>query len=362
MSATNIFTSSYLKLKKENIINIKLKGTSGCIGSPTTKEMIEELETETPLIVKYDEGIIISEIEIKAIEELSTLNVVTTDSLSTIDSVSNSLQNEKKTKRTRMTLNEKKILVNKFKEERLECFKENLRLNSSEDGKINRIETSCKKFCKENGIAKDAMLCSWLRMDMLGQFEEWNGENNLSKCNLPKGLNLVKQINKGLEYNEYMEICMSKVVKNQYGVIAKCDIASNKLIGYYKGLLVNKNETFSDYKSEIGFNEKGEFMVLDAIEFLSCHGRYINDSGKKLKENVIMILRDKEENINKKIEIKTIRKIRKGDEILSNYGVKYWEDNACTMHTNDCRRKFSLSLAKRKRENEENDSNDEYDE
>lgn len=95
--------------------------------------------------------------------------------------------------RKRYTLFDKKELVEKFKEEKLLCLRENL---------LNRngilLDISIKSFCLNNKIRKDSIFCNWLRMDRLGHLESWSGRNDLSKCNFKdKENNILSYINEG---------------------------------------------------------------------------------------------------------------------------------------------------------------------
>jgi len=76
----------------------------------------------------------------------------------------------------------------------------------------------------------------------------------------------------GLEPNEYVEIRMSNIDKRFYGCFAKVNISKNVVIGQYKGKLIGENDSLSNYKHLLSENE-----IIDASDFLSCHGRYIND-------------------------------------------------------------------------------------
>lgn len=97
------------------------------------------------------------------------------------------------TSRRRFTLEDKKCCVDKYKALKFECFRENLK-----NGTMIK-DISIKEFCVNNKIKKDSMFCAWLRMDSLGQFESWDGKNNLKLFNFrPKYCNILHHINEGL--------------------------------------------------------------------------------------------------------------------------------------------------------------------
>ena len=143
----------------------------------------------------------------------------------------------------------------------------------------------------------------------------------------------------GLENNCYLEIRKGSIDKRFYGVFAKSYIAANVIVGQYKGNICGVNDTISHYKHIIGKNE-----VIDAYEFLSCHGRYINDCVIDL-ENVKFKV-----NLKKKIiDIISLRVIEKDEEILTDYGPDYWEGNAAAMHSHDTNKTFCIKVAESKK-------------
>jgi len=147
----------------------------------------------------------------------------------------------------------------------------------------------------------------------------------------------------GLEENGFMEIRMSLIDNRFYGAFAVVDIGSNVCIGQYKGKMVGVNDTISNYKHYLS-----KHVIIDASDFLSCHGRYINDCLIS-DENVKMKINYKT-NV---IDIVTTRSIKRNDEILTDYGPDYWEGKAASMHSHDPTKEFSLVVSenkKRKRE------------
>ena len=88
----------------------------------------------------------------------------------------------------------------------------------------------------------------------------------------------------------------------------------------------------------------GKDVVIDSSNFLSCHGRYINDCIMRA-ENVRM----KVSYTKKTIDIVTTKSICKDDEIITDYGPEYWEVNAALMHDHDKNKVFSLEVAVRKK-------------
>jgi len=152
----------------------------------------------------------------------------------------------------------------------------------------------------------------------------------------------------GLEPNEFVEIRMSNIDKRFYGCFAKENISKNVVIGQYKGKLIGENDSLSNYKHLLSENE-----IIDASDFLSCHGRYINDCLVS-NENVRMKVNYKK----KSIDIITTKVIENNEEILTDYGPDYWDGKAAAMHLHDPTKEFSLVVAenkKRKRDHIESD-------
>ena len=147
-----------------------------------------------------------------------------------------------------------------------------------------------------------------------------------------------------------MEIRRSCIDNRFYGAFASKDIAVNTVIGQYKGVICNKNDSLSQYKHSIGRD-----VVIDSSNFLSCHGRYINDCVLKVENVRMKVLYAK-----KRIDIITTKNISKNDELVTDYGPEYWEGNAALMHDHDKSKGFSLKIAlsKKRIRSEEADEED----
>ena len=91
--------------------------------------------------------------------------------------------------RKRLTLQQKKCFVEKFKQEQLVCF------NKSKESGVVVYEISSKQFCNANKIKNVGMLCKWLQMDRLGFLEEWSGRNDLNQFNVRKDIPILSFIN-----------------------------------------------------------------------------------------------------------------------------------------------------------------------
>jgi len=166
-------------------------------------------------------------------------------------------------KRKRLTLTEKKQLVDKFKSEKFED-------SSKRKKEDKKRRVSKQKFCEVNGIKSQVILSDWLTMDSLGHLESWNGRNNLSKTNFVESeVDVLQFINEGLcnRVGEYIKI---KKLLVKYGAYAAQNISSETMIGFFSGEYCGGNDTYSNHKHGIT-----KTHVIDAGDFLSCHARYV---------------------------------------------------------------------------------------
>jgi len=239
--------------------------------------------------------------------------------------------------RKRFTLLDKKRFVDEFHEER----KKKIDVNQ---------EISIRSFCKINNIKNDAMLSKWIHMDKLGQLNYWGGKNNLSKCNFSKKVNVLDLINEALTADKKLSLSTNNIVIKQsilvpteYGAFAKKNLKENQHIGYYCGELVKNCDTISNYKHYIDKEH-----VLDSSNITACHARFINDSTCGLCNVKFVISKKTNIDVQNKIQLITLKKIKKDEELLIDYGKNYWKDTVDSLHSHDtAKRKFSeMSNAK----------------
>ena len=107
------------------------------------------------------------------------------------------------------------------------------------------------------------------------------------------------------------------------GLFASEKIAKNQDICQYIGVhvpmyLVDLNYYDSDYL----FQSPNETYAIDASDQFSCYGRYANDSLSKMKINAKFSKVLGEDGA----VLKSIRDIKKNEEIYVSYGVGYWRD------------------------------------
>ena len=261
-------------------------------------------------------------------------------------------------KRKRLSLQDKKELVEKFIKERIENYKICIK-SKGDDIK----EVSTKKFCERNGIANNAMLNKWLLMNRLGHLDAWGGKNDLSKINYKdKDVGVLRLINEGLQNpaGEYMRIGFSKINQpdkrklgnhDMYGAFAMCDIEKDTIIGYYQGMVCGLNDSYSSYKQEIN-----KTSVIDAVDFLSCHARYINDGGVPENANVDFQLDHRKScPMQEKLKLVTLKSIKIDEELFCDYGIEYWVGQMHAMSNHDKRKKICKELVNMKEPSVEED-------
>jgi hypothetical protein len=129
-------------------------------------------------------------------------------------------------------------------------------------------------------------LYRWLKAFHRGEFEDWNGENDLNdvKCCSKK---IIKIIGKSLKRKfpdsaVWNKLAKSKVSLDQHGVIARKSIPSGTMLGFFKGDCVVSLGTLSGrYKFALN-----DFSHVDGSDLLSCFARYYARSSNKEKQNV----------------------------------------------------------------------------
>jgi hypothetical protein len=131
-----------------------------------------------------------------------------------------------------------------------------------------------------------ASLYRWLTAFHRGEFEDWNGENDLNnvKCRSKK---IIKIIGKSLKRKfpdsaVWNKVAKSKLSPDQYGVFAMKAIPSGTMLGFFKGDYVVSLRALSG-RNKFALND---FSHVDGSDFMSCFARYYARSSNKEKQNV----------------------------------------------------------------------------
>jgi len=119
------------------------------------------------------------------------------------------------------------------------------------------------------------------------------------------------------EYEIMIEIRESKV--HGKGVFATRDIKKGETIGHYIGDVINEKQYYK-LKSKRYVYYLCENYYIDAQKNKSCNMRYLNHSSNASVEPIISTRW-------KTIRFETIKKIKKGEEILLDYGDIFWQGN-----------------------------------
>ena len=124
-------------------------------------------------------------------------------------------------------------------------------------------------------------------------------------------------------------IKLSNIPSAGFGAFAKQQLPANIVLGEYNGIRINNtyiSANLDQYKSNkylFAIKNQGKITeYVDAKELNSSNWtRFINGSkNNTYKTNVEAY------QYQKKIRIKTIKKIAKGEEIILNYGKLYWKN------------------------------------
>jgi hypothetical protein len=113
-------------------------------------------------------------------------------------------------------------------------------INKSKKQQYKSIRAFLEEFNTRHSIKLDMpSVYRWLKADCRGDFNEWNGQNNLNNVRC-KSKKIVKIIGKYLKRKfpdsaVWNKVAKSKSSPEQYGVFAKKLIHSGTMLGFYKG-------------------------------------------------------------------------------------------------------------------------------
>ena len=125
------------------------------------------------------------------------------------------------------------------------------------------------------------------------------------------------------ENSDIVEIKESKISGAGQGLFAKKKIKKGDFICWYYGVYVDRASVENGYyESDYLLTLRGQDLVIDASDPLSCYGRYINDSLSMKKTNSSFVSYENTYSAG----VKAIKDIKKGDEIYISYGIEFWEE------------------------------------
>ena len=130
-----------------------------------------------------------------------------------------------------------------------------------------------------------------------------------------------------------MEVTNQGVVHG-WGVRARCDIPAGVIVCMYSGecmdvvLTTDRSKYILECRWFNPKTEKPESWFIDAQKLNTTAGRYINSprgTGKDANVTYCAGLRDPHPSTGMYyVSVKTLRPIRKGEELLASYGEDYW--------------------------------------
>lgn len=137
---------------------------------------------------------------------------------------------------------------------------------------------------------------------------------------------------------ENVEVKESEFLKNQniYGALGlyvkKNFYPGNRICSYFGEMVrtedVRKPEYKSDYLIELGDDENGVSMTVDASSSYvhSGYGKYINDPIFEDQINCRIDVYTNQNDNESYLGVYATRKVKKGEELLCNYGLEYWQE------------------------------------
>lgn len=125
------------------------------------------------------------------------------------------------------------------------------------------------------------------------------------------------------ENSDIVNIKKSKILNAGDGLFAKIKINKGEFICWYTGVFIDRDVVANEYyDSDYLFTPRGNGLIIDAADPLSCFGRYANDSLSKRKTNAKFVSYS---DINSAALIAS-KNITKNSEIYISYGDDYWLD------------------------------------
>jgi hypothetical protein len=124
-----------------------------------------------------------------------------------------------------------------------------------------------------------------------------------------------------------MKIKKSNIKGADMGAFMKKDVPKGKFLGWYRGKLLNENQRnkLKDDGYVWVIDIDGKEMFIDGKPVKKNNKlRYVN--GAKTKEQKKLVNVDSYQ-YNKQIRYRTIKKVKKGEELIIDYGDDYWEEN-----------------------------------
>eukprot|EP01034_Spumella_vulgaris_P027676 gene27676-34434_t len=182
-------------------------------------------------------------------------------------------------------------------------------------------------------LIDEKSLYKWIKAAQRFEFLEWDGDNDLCKQNCKSKL-ILEKIEAGLKANNPETLKWNKFVKtspsssDQYGIVARQDIALGTNLGFFKGKLVlerkdldidcafHKSYQLADPNSEQDGPSNPEAGFIDGSAFDSCFARHYATSPLPEAQNVLVERLTDWTDHNQAIVFIANRNIKEGQELL----------------------------------------------
>jgi hypothetical protein len=145
-----------------------------------------------------------------------------------------------------------------------------------------------------------------------------------------------------------MKIKKSNIKGADMGAFMKKDVPKGKFLGWYRGKLLNENQRnkLKDDGYVWVIDIDGKEMFIDGKPVKKNNKlRYVN--GAKTKEQKKLVNVDSYQ-YNKQIRYRTIKKVKKGEELIIDYGDDYWEEESLKSKFEDYETKTKVQKAVKK--------------
>jgi hypothetical protein len=241
-------------------------------------------------------------------------------------------QNSTIKRRKRLSLAEKKVVVDNFylfyQSQRL--FDElpvNVYIEAFTVNYNNQYSTTTCEGDKLTAVVFE----QWIRAEQRGDYRNWNNSNTLSKkvCYGHKILERIDYLLKKRHKrcSEFNKMAKSRIAANEYGVVARKNISSGTVLGFYCGACItpeqaeiNNRTLFHNYDYLFGINKA---CFIDATDLISCYARYYKRVNNKAEQNVC-VKRLLFSDTQKTICFVTTKDVKIGQEFLIPFGCEYW--------------------------------------
>jgi hypothetical protein len=175
-------------------------------------------------------------------------------------------------------------------------------------------------------LVDEKSIYKWIKADERFEFEDWGGLNDLDKPNCRKWI-VLEVINSALlkahpDAGKLQQVVRSGFYPDQHGVLAKVNIPSGEILGFFQGDLVMQKSSSRGHFKYYGLTDATqsehdpESGHIDGSAFDSCYARYYLCSPDYTLQNVAVVRLPNWIDHNRAICFVAIKDIKASDELL----------------------------------------------